>query len=378
MGRNERLFSKNTEAVSEVIGEILLTAIAVLMFSIITVFIFSYATPDERVYADVDGWVNVDSDTIVLRHAGGERIDTEKIRILIDLNGIRQELDPADILSITGSNVWQLGEMIVINTSTLWNTTINENDSIAAAIIHKDANMIIKSGTLLGREDRTGTGNTSGNVTPPQPPGAVAPNDQVAWWKLNENTGTLASDSVNNYDADISGASWTTGVNGSALLFDGTDYVQYDQKIVSDYPFTISAWVKTTDTSEQAIVNLARSDKNDRYFGIYIDDSGRAALVAKNRGSESTITGAIVNDGEWYHISGVFSSDNERNLYVNGAHNGTDSNNVDFPNNANNVWSFGMWGDKTPSAYFDGTIDEVKLWDRALNTTEVQQLYLNP
>ncbi|WP_406662141.1 LamG-like jellyroll fold domain-containing protein [Methanolobus sp. ZRKC3] len=378
MREQDRSFCKNTEAVTEVIGEVMLTAIAVLAFSVIAVFVFSYANPEERVHADIDGWVNVNSDSIVLRHAGGEPIDIERTRMLLDLNGTRKELDPANLKFLTGTNSWQLGEMIVINTSSFWGITIDENDIISATIIHKDSNLVIKSGALLGFEGITGSGSNNGNTTPPQPPGPSIPGDQIAWWKLNENTGTLASDSIGSHDGTINSASWTTGINSSALNFDGsTSYVQVNERIISGYPFTISAWVKTTDSgSDQAIANIADSSHNKKYYGIYVDSSGKASLMARKT-QEKRIIGSTINDGNWHHVVGVFTSANDRTLYVDGLINGTDTATVNFDVNVDR-WAFGRWTDSTPSNYFDGSIDEVKLWDRALNATEVQQLYLNP
>ena len=48
----------------------------------------------------------------------------------------------------------------------------------------------------------------------------------VSLWNLNENSGTIVYDSEDGNDGTIYGASWTEGVSGSALKFDGkNDYV---------------------------------------------------------------------------------------------------------------------------------------------------------
>ncbi|TGC06936.1 type IV pilin N-terminal domain-containing protein [Methanolobus halotolerans] len=143
-------FLENTDAVSEVIGEVLLTAIAVLAFSVVAVFIFSYAGPQEKVHADIQGWVGVDSDTIYLRHAGGETIDIPRIRVLLDINGTRKDLTPSEVEQIKGNDHWVLGETIRINASRLWSYDIGQDDYIAVTLISTDSNLVIKSGTLLG------------------------------------------------------------------------------------------------------------------------------------------------------------------------------------------------------------------------------------
>ena len=150
MNSRRNTFLENTDAVSEIIGEVLMTAIAVLAFSIVAVFIFSYASPQEKVHADIQGWVDVDSDTIYLRHTGGETIDVSGIRIVLDINGIRKDLTSSELVQIKGNTVWNLGETIRINTSELWSDNIGQNDYVGIVIITTDSNFVLKSGTLLG------------------------------------------------------------------------------------------------------------------------------------------------------------------------------------------------------------------------------------
>lgn len=379
MNTQQESFINDTGAVSEVIGEVLMTAIAVLAFSVVAVFVFSYAGPQEKVHADIEGWVNADSDTIYFRHAGGEIIEISKTSMILNINGTRRELSPTELGSIKGNNVWQLGELISINTSSVWGDGINESDYIAATLLNTNSKLVIRNGALLGVDNGVINSSSGGNVTPPvtPPSGPSAPMDYIARWSMNENTGIVAYDSVGGHDGSISGASWTTGINGSALELDGSnDYVQVNERIVSDYPFSISVWLKTNAAiSDQAVVNLADSNSGSSYCGLYLRSNGRVRLIAWR--TNRVIEGTDINDGQWHHVVGVFTSLNDRTLYVDGIINGTDTRGSGFNSNADR-WNFGRWGDSTPSAYFDGTIDEVKLWDRALNSTEVELLYLNP
>jgi FlaG/FlaF family flagellin (archaellin) len=150
MSSQKHTFLENTNAVSEVIGEVLMTAIAVLAFAVIAVFIFSYASPQEKVHADIQGWVSVTSDTVYLRHAGGQVMDITKSRLVLNVNGTRRELSPSELELIKESTQWKLGETITINTSKLWGDTISQDDYIAVTMISTDSNLVIKSGTLLG------------------------------------------------------------------------------------------------------------------------------------------------------------------------------------------------------------------------------------
>ncbi|MDW7732233.1 MAG: type IV pilin N-terminal domain-containing protein [Methanolobus sp.] len=160
-------FLENTDAVSEVIGEVLLTAVAVLAFSMVAVFIFSQVAPNEKVHADIQGWVGVDSDTIYLRHAGGEPIDIPQLRLIIGINGTGRELTPSELEQIKGNTQWVLGETIRINASQLWTYDIGQDDNIAVTLIGTDSNLVIKSGTLLGSSQDVTT--SPGGSTPTAP-----------------------------------------------------------------------------------------------------------------------------------------------------------------------------------------------------------------
>ncbi|HJH29229.1 MAG TPA: type IV pilin [Methanosarcinaceae archaeon] len=167
MVKSTKHLTQNCDAVSEVIGELLMTAIAVLAFGVIAVFMLSYQGPTSAPHVDIDGWVDVDTDSIYFRHSGGETIDTESLRIILNLNGNRRELSPDDVYSILGSNTWNLGDCIIINTSLWFNTSINETDNVGSTIVNGVKNVVIESGTLLGEEMDVTTLPSESDTTAP-------------------------------------------------------------------------------------------------------------------------------------------------------------------------------------------------------------------
>lgn len=160
-------FLENCDAVSEVIGEVLMTAVAVLAFSVLAVFIFSSATPQEKVHADIQGWVGVDCDTIYLRHAGGEPIGVPQLKVLLDINGTRREITPQQLQQIKGNDLWVLGETILINTSGLWSYDIVRHDHVAVTLVSTGPNLVIKSGTLLGNSRYAASPPNTSTATSP-------------------------------------------------------------------------------------------------------------------------------------------------------------------------------------------------------------------
>jgi hypothetical protein len=153
--------------------------------------------------------------------------------------------------------------------------------------------------------------------------------------------------------------------------------VQINNRIIANYPFTMSVWLKATNcVSPPAVVNLADSGSDNSYYGIDVTSAGVVRLVAKNTNTRN-LNGVPINDGQWHHVVAVYVSSNSRELYVDGDLKGTSTIPSTFNINSDR-WSFGRWGDSSPGNYLNGSIDEVRLWNRALNSTEVQQLYMNP
>ncbi|MHC4423727.1 MAG: hypothetical protein ACYSWR_03540, partial [Planctomycetota bacterium] len=80
---------------------------------------------------------------------------------------------------------------------------------------------------------------------------AIGANGLISLWEFEEGDGTIAHDSVGNNDGTIYGASWTTGVIGGALRFDGVDdYVNVgnDNSLKPPLPVTLSAWINLSSS----------------------------------------------------------------------------------------------------------------------------------
>ncbi|MEA1966352.1 MAG: type IV pilin N-terminal domain-containing protein, partial [Euryarchaeota archaeon] len=145
-------FTKDCDAISEIIGELMMIAIAVVVFGLLVAIVFSYEGPADRPQADIDGWVDVGTETVYFRHGGGELIDVKDLTIMLNLNGTSVELSPADLASIYGNPGWGLGDTIEIDTLDEWGITIGEDDYVGATIVHTGAGVVIQTGTLLGGE----------------------------------------------------------------------------------------------------------------------------------------------------------------------------------------------------------------------------------
>ena len=147
-------FIKNSSAVSDVLGEILMTTVAVILLSSIAMSIFSYGGPDDIPHTQVNEWVDIETDTIYLENSGGEFIDVESLEIVVNVNGVRYTYSSSNISENLGNkNNWELGDRIEINTSSEWNLHIEEEDEVDMYLIDKPSKKVFQKLRLSAGEN---------------------------------------------------------------------------------------------------------------------------------------------------------------------------------------------------------------------------------
>lgn len=208
------------------------------------------------------------------------------------------------------------------------------------------------------------------------PAWAVEPN-LVSHWKFDEGSGTTAYDSAGSNNGTIYGATWTTGQVNGALDFDGVDdYVDCGTgpAITGTGTFTASVWVKTDSAKGQAMLVQRSTTSGNGSYGVSILSDGRVQLHIYNGGYgflfQSDVT---VNDGLWHHIVAARTNSTDGEIYVDGSLAASGS------GPARSLSNFPVWIGRgfTVPAYFNGLIDEVRIYNRALSAEEIRQLYLD-
>ena len=195
-------------------------------------------------------------------------------------------------------------------------------------------------------------------------------NGLVGWWKFDETNGTIAYDSSGNgNDGNLTnGPTWTTGKIGGALSFDGVnDYVITD--VTTGLNFSVSTWVKTSDND----AHIMGSNGGDSW--LFWIDYGELRFELQN-GSWNEPTPFSVSS-DWTYLTGVFESlDSSAKVYKNGSFQSTKVVLNRVVNDS--IISIGKWLTSSSNAvprHFNGLIDDVRIYDRALSAAEVQALY---
>lgn len=201
-----------------------------------------------------------------------------------------------------------------------------------------------------------------------------------SYWKFDENIGTSMADSVASGTGTWQGtlgSQWTTGKINSGGNFNGSDnYVNGINNVsLTATDISISFWVKFNSGTDNPRV-LEFLDGTGVSIQI-LWDSTQNKFGTKFTDYQSGNNGTVWNTpstGVWYHVVGVFSASNNSTVfYVN---NVSQSGTVDVGIGAGNVagsFNFGVRSDL--AARFNGTLDEVGIWSRALIASEVSQLY---
>lgn len=137
---------ENFGAVSDVLGEVLMTTIAVLLLGSIAVSIFSYDEPADVPRTQVKEWTDVQTDTIYLEHRGGEFIDTQSLEIVANINGNRYTYSSPQIyVNLGNRSTWELGDTIEIDTKGEWGVDIVEGDEINVYLIDTPSKKVIQN-----------------------------------------------------------------------------------------------------------------------------------------------------------------------------------------------------------------------------------------
>lgn len=205
----------------------------------------------------------------------------------------------------------------------------------------------------------------------------------VGIWNFDEGSGGTATDSSGNgNNGYIVGANYTASGEtpsgtGHALSFDGgDDYVDCGNDASLDITdeITIVAWVKPSNLAS-AIVIISKGGlvSTDTTFWIDIRNSGTQVIFGGYTpagGAAYTVKSYTFSTDVWYHVVGVDDGSNLI-IYVNGNSIGSGSRATRISGN----WPIRIGRRGEQSSYFNGTIDNVRIYEQALNSAQIKKLY---
>ncbi|UGS23392.1 LamG-like jellyroll fold domain-containing protein [Flavobacterium channae] len=203
------------------------------------------------------------------------------------------------------------------------------------------------------------TGSTGGTGTTTAPTPNTASVGSTSYWVSNTNTNGCESERIE--------VVVTVSLPATHLNFDGSN----DAITVTGVNFplgntsrTIEAWIKTTQNNGGgAIMTYGNLTTNNR-FALY-QTGGKLNFVAENNDYN---TNATINDGNWHHIAATHDGTSLK-VYLDGVQVGTSQ--AKTFNTTGNQFSIGYRG--VASEYFNGSIDEVRVWNVARTAEQINR-----
>jgi hypothetical protein len=195
---------------------------------------------------------------------------------------------------------------------------------------------------------------------------------------FDENSGTTASDGsgVGNHGT-VNGAQWTAaGRYGSGLQFDGVnDWVTVNDSASLDLTnrLTVEAWVYPTALNSWETVVLKEAG-SELAYALYGDNNGGGsrrpgAWIRIGSGASTSALGtATLPTNTWSHLAMTYDGSQLR-MFVNGVQvrSVARTGSIGASSGPLRIGCNAVW-----TEFFNGRIDEVRIYNRALTATEIQ------
>ncbi|MBR9706270.1 LamG domain-containing protein [Candidatus Pacearchaeota archaeon] len=238
------------------------------------------------------------------------------------------------------------------------------------------------------------------SATEPTVINTACPSGLVSYWSFDDGT---ANDQIGNNDGTIYGPNSAAGKVSNALNFDGVDDyvgVSDDNSLDMEGPFTMGAWINPIDIYNPINDRVTIIDKGhhgaaaDTNYLMYLSPWSIACVIGNSTHS-SSMSYLMDTTGSWNHVmciydgtsfkmyvNGVFANDSKGRIYDYDGGDPVSNAGPIVPKGNDKLLSIGDLHSfdsagypNTPIEQFDGSIDEVVIFNRALSLTEISELY---
>jgi chitodextrinase len=269
----------------------------------------------------------------------------------------------SDAVWVVGYRVSRNGNLLSTSTGTSYqNTGLAPGTTYTYTVAAYDA-----AGNFSAESSPASATTTAGG----QPAGASRLS-----YKFQEGTGTITSDgSGNGNTGTLAGATWTnSGKYGNAIAFDGaTSYVTTPDSTSLDLGTTgtIEAWVKLSSLNRwQSVIAKGNANRNELHnYALEISNGNRYVCFLGSGSATRMLTSTVTaTSGQFTHIACVWNG-SVFQMYINGTLNASTSQSLTPAANSSPLY-IGQFGGNTDR--LNGVIDEVRVYDYALTSAQVQ------
>jgi len=208
----------------------------------------------------------------------------------------------------------------------------------------------------------------------------------VGYWRFSEGSGTTAFDSSGNGNTGTLGnasaftvPTWTSGMFGNALKFNGSQFVNVSDSASLNITSTITleAWINPANVASTTNRIFAKTNPSTSFWllrlGAGYGGTGKVDLYLNGVGGGAIlVSSATLATNTWYHIVATYDGSYEK-LYINGnLDNSTAATGTISTGTGSNLY---IGSNVVSNIFFNGTIDEAQIWNRALTADEIYELY---
>ena len=215
---------------------------------------------------------------------------------------------------------------------------------------------------------------------------AVSEEDPVAYWSFDDISGNSVYDGAGNNDGTIYGAEIVDGILGDALYFDGKeDYIEVyaDDSLDLTGEITVEAWIKRGDWSSNWSAIISKTYYSDKWenpwvqykLSRYVDTDELCFQFATSNSEFATLFGGSnIPQGEWVHVVVTYDRSNLK-MYINGKLDTSMIESGSLQSRNTHVFIGRNWDSGYQNEFFNGTIDEISIYNIALTAYEIEERY---
>jgi len=209
----------------------------------------------------------------------------------------------------------------------------------------------------------------------------------TGYWPFDEGSGTASADKSGNKNSETSYGSptWTAGKVGSyALSFNGTTQLgsMPSQASYAQLPMSIAFWFNAAQTpvsfgADMYLLQKEKSSSPFRSWQIYLSDTlwpNKIVFLPCNAAGSCTdnlISNNTITAGTWYFLVITMNASGTEQMYVNGTLQSGVDNEVGIQSSDAILDVAQAWS----SNLFDGSLDDIRIYSRALTGIEIQTIY---
>lgn len=202
----------------------------------------------------------------------------------------------------------------------------------------------------------------------------IPTNGLIAYYPFNGNTNDESGKGNNGVNNGASSTADRFNVYSKAFSFNSSNSyisVPHNSILQPTTGLTVSSWFQIFNSYDGGIILGKGTENMSGWYGLKYDSSSQTIDFEINF-SDNTLSkvSVFVSNGGWINVIGTFDGSNMRIYY-----NGIQANLISVSNNLGANLEDLRIGNNIDGNQFYGNIDDIRIYDRALNSNEIQQLY---